>query len=520
MSEKNISNNDYPYAAELLNLTKSFGGSYANKDVNLQLKKGEIHALLGENGAGKSTLMNMLFGLVTPDYGEIKIDGRTVDIKSPKDANDMGIGMVHQHFMLIDIYSVIDNIILGDEPAKAGVLVRKEARKRVTELSEKYGLFVNPDALVSDITVGMQQRVEILKMLYRNNNVLIFDEPTAVLTPREIGELMKTMKKLSEEGHSILFITHHMDEIMQVADRCTILSKGRCVGTVNVKDTTKQELSKMMVGREVSLTMDKKPSDPGKVILEVKDLFTLPGKGHALEGVSFEIRSGEIVCIAGIDGNGQSELAEAVTGMMNIKSGNIILDGEDISNYSIKRRSRLGISHIPEDRLKHGIIPEYSVEKNLILQRYDEKQFTGKAGFLRKKAIREFTKELSEKFDIRFLNGPEDKIGTLSGGNQQKAVVARELEKEPKLLVAVQPVRGLDVGAVEKIHEHLVEQRDKGSGVLLISFELEEVLNVADRILVMFEGKISAELYPGKTDANELGFYMAGGKDDKEVSAV
>lgn len=500
-----------PYAVELLNITKTFGDEIANKDVSLKLRRGEIHALLGENGAGKSTLMNVLFGLIKPDSGEIYKDGKKVEIKSPNDANALGIGMVHQHFKLIGIYSALDNIILGDEPTRAGFLTKKEAREKIKRLSDRYQFDIDPNMIVDDCTVGMQQRIEILKMLYRDNDILIFDEPTAVLTPQEIDQFLEAMKTLSENGCSILFITHHLEEIMRVADRCTILSRGRVTGTVEIKDTTKEELSRLMVGRDVQLHAMKKEATPGETVLRAERICVFPTKGKALWDIDFAVREGEIVCIAGIDGNGQSELAGAITGMLPIKSGRLMLRDKEITKMPIRKRSRLGISHIPEDRLKHAMIAEYTVEDNMILWRYDEEEFSGKFGFLRRGNIRKFADKLIDEFDIRTLQGSSSVAGGLSGGNQQKMVVARELEKKPDLLVAVQPVRGLDVGAIEYIHNRLIAERDAGRAVLLISLELEEVLNVADRILVMFEGRIVAELDPKKTNAAELGMYMAGG---------
>ena len=508
------------YVIEMLNITKNFPGIKANDNVTLQLRKGEIHALLGENGAGKSTLMSVLFGLYQPDEGTIKKDGKIIKINSPNDANALNIGMVHQHFKLVECFTVLDNIILGVEPNKFGFLQKKEARKRVIELSEKYKLKVDPDALISDISVGMQQRVEILKMLYRDNDILIFDEPTAVLTPQEIDELMHIMRNFTKEGKSIIFITHKLNEIMAVADRCTVLRKGQGIGTVEVKDTTKEELSKMMVGRNVKFTVDKGDVIPGKVIFKVKNL-TVPSKIHknnAVKNVSFEVKKGEIVCIAGIDGNGQTELVSAITGLQKVTGGSIEFLGHDITKANIRNRSKLGMSHIPEDRHKHGLILDYSLEENLILQRYWEPKFQ-KAGFIKKKAVREYAIKLINKYDIRSGEGPVSIVRGMSGGNQQKAIVAREIDMNPELLVAVQPTRGLDVGAIEYIHKQLVEQRDKGKGVLLISLELDEVMNLADRILVIYEGEIVGELNPKKTTLSELGLYMAGANKNKGKEA-
>ncbi len=502
------------YAIEMLNITKRFPGIVANDNITLQLKKGEIHALLGENGAGKSTLMSVLFGLYQPEEGVIKKDGNVVEIKDPNDANALGIGMVHQHFKLVECFSVLDNIIMGVEPTKYGFLMKDEARKKVIALSEKYGLHVEPDALIEDITVGMQQRTEILKMLYRDNEILIFDEPTAVLTPQEIAELMDIMKNLAAEGKSILFISHKLAEIMAVADRCSVLRKGKYIGTVNTKDTNIEELSAMMVGRNVNFHVEKKPCKPGKPILEVKNM-TVASKIHknnAVKNVSLTVRSGEIVCIAGIDGNGQTEFVHGLTGLDPLVSGTIILEGKDITKSSIREKSILGMSHIPEDRHKHGLVLDYPLEDNLVLQTYFEPQFTSKAGFLKRDAIRKYAEKIIKEYDVRSGQGPITIARSMSGGNQQKAIVGREIEKDPELLIAVQPTRGLDVGAIEYIHKQLVKERDEGKGVLLVSLELDEVMDVSDRILVMYEGEIVGEFDPKKTTEEELGLYMAGAK--------
>ena len=505
------------FAIEMLNITKVFPGIIANDNITLQLKKGEIHALLGENGAGKSTLMSVLFGLYQPEEGIIKKDGVEVKINNPNDANDLGIGMVHQHFKLVECFTVLDNIILGVEPNKYGFLQKSEAREKVLELSEKYGLHVDPDAYIEDITVGMQQRTEILKMLYRDNEILIFDEPTAVLTPQEIDELMQIMKNLAAEGKSILFISHKLNEIKAVADRCTVLRKGKYIGTVNTKDATIEELSAMMVGRNVNFHVEKTPAQPGDVVLEVEGL-TVASKIHknnAVKNVSFKVRAGEIVCIAGIDGNGQTELVYGITGLEPVKSGTVKLNGVDITKASIRKRSVSGMSHIPEDRHKHGLVLDYSLEDNLILQTYFKRDFTNAAGFLRRNNIREYANRLIEMYDIRSGQGPVTKARSMSGGNQQKAIVAREIDKNPDLLVAVQPTRGLDVGAIEYIHKQLINHRDQGHACLLVSLELDEVMDVPDRILVMYEGEIVGELDPKKTTQEELGLYMAGAKRDE-----
>lgn len=508
---------EQPYAIEMLNITKRFPGIIANDNISLQLKKGEIHALLGENGAGKSTLMSVLFGLYQPEEGVIKKDGKEVKISNPNDANDLGIGMVHQHFKLVECFSVLDNIILGVEPNKLGFLKKAEAREKVMALSEKYGLAIDPDAIIEDITVGMQQRTEILKMLYRDNEILIFDEPTAVLTPQEIKELMQIMKNLAAEGKSILFISHKLAEIMEVADRCTVLRKGKYIGTVETANTTMAELSAMMVGRDVNFHVEKKEAHPGEVLLSVENM-TVASKVHknnAVKNVSLKVHAGEIVCIAGIDGNGQTEFVHGLTGLEPLVSGKIEMCGKDITHASIRERNVMGMSHIPEDRHKHGLVLDYTLENNLVLQRYFEPEFTNKAGFLKFKNIRANAERLIEQYDVRSGQGPVTVARSMSGGNQQKAIIAREIDKNPEVLVAVQPTRGLDVGAIEYIHKQLVAQRDAGKAVLLVSLELDEVMDVPDRILVMYEGEIVGEFDPKTTTQEELGLYMAGAKKDE-----
>ena len=526
------------YAIEMLHITKEFPGIKANDDVTIQLKKGEIHALLGENGAG----MSILFGLYQPDSGIIKKDGKEVKITDPNVATSLHIGMVHQHFKLVEVYSVLDNIILGDEPIREynfsaknkvlngflkgfsktmtflnkhifKVIDRKKAYEQVVKLSNQYGLFIEPNAKVQDITVGMQQRVEILKMLYRENDVLIFDEPTAVLTPQEISELMEIMKKLASEGKSILFITHKLNEIKEVADRCTVLRKGRCIGTVDVANVTKEELSEMMVGRKVQLIVDKTEAKPKDVVLKVENLVMIDKlhKTNAVNNVSFDVRKGEIVCIAGIDGNGQTDLVYGITGLEPIKSGKVYLNNVDITNLSIRKRNKVGLAHIPEDRHRHGLVLDYSLEQNLVLQNYFEDRFQ-KAGFIKFKNIRKYADDLIEKFDIRSGQGSITVARSMSGGNQQKAIVAREIDRNTDLLIAVQPTRGLDVGAIENIHSRLVELRDADKAVLLVSLELDEVMSLSDRILVMHKGEIVGEFNPKEVTAQELGLYMAGAK--------
>lgn len=538
------------YAIEMLHITKEFPGIKANDDVTIQLKKGEIHALLGENGAGKSTLMSILFGLYQPDSGIIKKDGKEVKITDPNVATSLHIGMVHQHFKLVEVYSVLDNIILGDEPIKEynfsaknkvlngflkgfskaitflnkhifKVIDRKKAYDQVVKLSNQYGLFIEPNAKVQDITVGMQQRVEILKMLYRENDVLIFDEPTAVLTPQEISELMEIMKKLASEGKSILFITHKLNEIKEVADRCTVLRKGKCIGTVDVASVTKEELSEMMVGRKVQLIVDKTEAKPKDVVLKVENLVMIDKihKTNAVNNVSFDVRKGEIVCIAGIDGNGQTDLVYGITGLEPVKSGKVYINNVDITNLSIRKRNKAGLAHIPEDRHRHGLVLDYSLEQNLVLQNYFEDRFQ-KAGFIKFKNIRKYADDLIEKFDIRSGQGSITVARSMSGGNQQKAIVAREIDRDTDLLIAVQPTRGLDVGAIENIHSRLVELRDADKAVLLVSLELDEVMSLSDRILVMHKGEIVGEFNPKEVTAQELGLYMAGAKKQNNINKV
>ncbi len=499
------------YVIEMLNITKEFPGIKANDNVTLQLRRGEIHALLGENGAGKSTLMSVLFGLYQPEEGKILKDGEEVKIRNPNDATALHIGMVHQHFKLVECFTVLDNIILGAEPCNGPVVNRALARQKVVDLSERYGLHIDPDAKIEDISVGMQQRVEILKMLYRDNEILIFDEPTAVLTPQEIDELMEIMRGFKAEGKSILFITHKLAEIKAVADRCSVLRKGKYIGTVEVANTTVEQMSQMMVGRDVQLVTQKCESVPGDVVLEVEGITVASRvhKNNAVKDVSFNVRRGEIVCLAGIEGNGQTEFVHALTGLVKPVSGQIHMLGQNITRTKIRNRSKMGMSHIPEDRHKHGLVLDYSLEQNLVLQRYWEPQFQA-CGFIKNGAVREYATRLIEQYDVRSGQGPITTARAMSGGNQQKAIVAREIDKDPELLVAVQPTRGLDVGAIEYIHAQLVAQRDAGKAVLLVSLELDEVMNLSDRILVMYEGEIVGEFDPKTTDVQTLGLYMAG----------
>lgn len=508
------------YIIEMLQITKKFPGIIANDHITIQLKKGEIHALLGENGAGKSTLMSVLFGLYQPEEGIIKVKGEEVKIKEPLDANALGIGMVHQHFKLVHNFTVLQNIVLGMETVKGGFLKMEDARKKVIELSERYRLFIDPDACISDITVGMQQRVEILKMLYRDNEIMIFDEPTAVLTPQEIDELMLIMKSLVEEGKSILFITHKLNEIKAAADRCSVLRRGKYIGTIDVSETTKEEMSEMMVGRKVNLIVEKEAAKPGDVMLRAEHISVeAKHEGHTkklVDDVSFQIRKGEIVCIAGIDGNGQTELVQAITGLDSMSQGKIWINGEDMTGRSIRYKNTHGLSHIPEDRHKHGLVLEYNLAYNLVLQQYFKSDFQH-GRFLRNDKIYEYAEKLIEEYDIRSGEGPYTVTRSMSGGNQQKAIVAREISKSPDILLAVQPTRGLDVGAIEYIHKELIKQRDGGAAILLVSLELDEVMNLSDRILVIFEGAIVAELDPKKVTVQELGLYMAGSKKEGDA---
>ena len=489
-------------------ITKRFGSVVANDRVWLDIYRGEILALLGENGSGKTTLMNMLSGIYFPDEGQILIDGEEVVIRSPRDAYRYGIGMIHQHFKLVDVFTAAENITLGlDEK-----LDLKATAARIRSICERYGFDLDPNQKIYDMSVSQKQTVEIVKALYRGADILILDEPTAVLTPQEIDELMATMKEFAREGKSILFISHKLNEIMAVADRVTVLRKGRCIGTVNTCDTNKQELSNMMVGRPVQLVIDKTPAHPGEEILHVEDLCVLSHlhKRNAVDHVSFNVRAGEIVCIAGIDGNGQTELIHGLTGLDKITGGSVTLCGETITHASIRRRGR-NMSHIPEDRHKHGLVLDFTLEQNMVLQRYKEPQFQH-GGFIRRDAVRAYADRLIEQFDVRSGQGAVTIARSMSGGNQQKAIIAREVDRDKPLIIAVQPTRGLDVGAIEYIHKQLVAQRDAGKAVLLVSLELDEVMSLSDRILVMYEGQIVGELDPKQTTVQELGLYMSGAK--------
>lgn len=493
------------------NIVKKFGNFTANDGINLTVHKGEIHAILGENGAGKSTLMNILYGLYTPTSGEIYVDGKKVNINNPKHAIELGIGMVHQHFMLVQPFTVTENIILGNEMVKGLTVDLKTARKKVLELSEKYGMQVDPDAKIEDISVGMQQRVEILKVLYRGVNTLILDEPTASLTPQEIKELIEIIEHLVKDGKSVILITHKLKEIKAAADYCTIIRQGKYIKTVKVSDVTEKELASMMVGRELEFKVDKKPLTPGEAVIEIKDLHARDYRGvEILKGLNLKVRRGEIVGLAGVDGNGQTELVEIITGLRKGDSGQVILMGEDVFNASPKTVFEKGISSIPADRHKHGLVLEYSVADNLILQNFEKEPFSRK-GILNRNAISEQAKELIKKFDIRPSDSENKPAATLSGGNQQKVIIAREVTNNKDLLIAVNPTRGLDVGAIEFVHKYIVEQRNKNKAVLLVSFELDEIMSLSDRIEVIYDGRIAGSVAGSEADENTLGLMMAGG---------
>ncbi len=498
------------YVVEMLNIRKEFPGIVANDNVTLQLRKGEIHALLGENGAGKSTLMGMLFGMYSPEAGVIKVNGKEVKISSPNVANDLGIGMVHQHFKLVENFTVTENIILGLEPKKFLSIDIKSAAKKIEELSKAYGLNVDPYAKIEDISVGMQQRVEILKMLYRNAEVLIFDEPTAVLTPQEIEDLIEIMRNLINEGKSIILITHKLKEIKAAADRCTVIRRGKYIGTVNVKETSEADMARMMVGRQVSFVVEKGEANVGETVLKIENISVKNNKKVlGLKNFNLEVRKGEIVGVAGVEGNGQSELVEAITGMRNIEEGKILFNGKDITKDSIRNRIDEGIAHIPEDRHKRGLILDYTLEDNLVLKAYKNEPFS-KNGLINRNKIEKYANEIIDTFDVRSGEGGKSIARSLSGGNQQKGIIGREIQSDPDLLIAVQPTRGLDVGSIEYIHKRLVEQRDSGKAVLLVSLELDEILNVSDRIAIVNNGELIGIVNASETDENEVGLMMAG----------
>ena len=497
------------YVIEMNNITKAFGTFKANDNINLKVKKGEIHALLGENGAGKSTLMNILSGLLEPTSGSININGKEEEISNPTVANKLGIGMVHQHFMLVDNFTVEENIILGSEPTKSGVIDKKKAFDDIMAVSDRYGFKINPKELVSNISVGMQQRVEILKTLYRGAEILIFDEPTAVLTPQEIDELIEIMHGLVNEGKSIVLITHKLDEIKAVADRCTVIRRGKSIDTVNVADVTQQELADLMVGRSVSFKTPKGPSYPKEPVLKINDLVVKENRGlDAVKGLSLDVHAGEVVGIAGIDGNGQSELLQAIAGMRKVESGSIEINGKDMTNKRPREITEHSFGHVPEDRHRFGLVLPMTLSENIALQTYYKAPLS-KNGLLNYKAINSHARKLIEEFDVRTPNELVP-ASALSGGNQQKAIIAREIDRNPELLMVAQPTRGLDVGAIEYIHKRLIEQRDSGKGVLVVSFELDEILNVSDRIAVMFDGNITGIVKASETNEQELGLLMAG----------
>lgn len=517
-----MSNIDYSTKViEMKGITKKFGDVVANDDIDLTIHKGEIHALLGENGAGKTTLMNILYGLYSPTEGEIYINGEKTKITNPKVAIQHGIGMVHQHFMLIDVFTVVENIILGIEPTvkkgnlDIGHLDIEKAIREVERISEKYGLYVDPNEKIQDISVGMQQRVEILKALYRGADILILDEPTAVLTPQEIEELMQIMEKLTSQGKSIILITHKLNEIKQVADFCTIIRRGKKVDTVKVSDVTEEMLAEMMVGRKVSFVVDKEDREKGDVVLDIDNIVVEDNrKLDAVKGLSLQLHKGEILGIAGVDGNGQGELIEGITGLRPIKLGKVKLNGEDITNKTPNTIIQRGISTIPEDRQRRGLVLDFTIAENFILENFYKEPFA-KRGRLQHEKISQYAKKLIDKFDVRPKN-EHQYARSLSGGNQQKVIIAREISNNPEVLIAAQPTRGLDVGAVEFVHKSLIEQRDKGKAVLLISFELDEVMNLSDRIAVIYDGKIVAVLDADKADEKKLGYLMAGGGVDNE----
>ena len=499
---------------EMREITKVFGEFVANDKINLELRKGEIHALLGENGAGKSTLMNMLAGLLEPTSGEIVVNGQVVKLDSPSKAASLGIGMVHQHFMLVEAFTVAENIILGSELTKNGVLDIARASREINELSERYGLAVDPSAKVADISVGAQQRVEILKTLYRGADILIFDEPTAVLTPSEIDELMAIMKNLVKEGKSIILITHKLDEIRAVSDRVTVIRRGKSIETVEIAGATNADLAEMMVGRSVSFKTEKQVPQPKEVVLSIKDLVVNENRGvPAVKNLSLDVRAGEIVGIAGIDGNGQSELIQAITGLRKIESGSVELKGQSIVGLHPRQITELSVGHVPEDRHRDGLVLEMMISENIALQTY-YKEPLSKKGILNYTNIIDYAKKLMQEFDVRAASEIVP-ASALSGGNQQKAIIAREIDRNPDLLIVSQPTRGLDVGAIEYIHKRLIQERDNGKAVLVVSFELDEILNVSDRIAVIHDGKIQGIVTPETTNKQELGVLMAGGELEK-----
>ena len=507
------------YAIEMKGITKTFPGVVANDNVDLQVAPQEVHALLGENGAGKSTLMSILFGAYNADSGTIKIDGKEVNIKDPNVATELGIGMVHQHFRLVHNYSVTENIVLGMEPRnKFGLLNIGAAEKRVAELSQRYGLQVDPKALIENITVGAQQRVEILKTLYRNANMIIFDEPTAVLTPQEIDELMEIIRRLKDEGKTVVLITHKLKEILAVADRCTVLRRGKYIGTVDVDSVTEQDLAEMMVGRAVQFEIEKSPAKVGETALSIQNLSVADHAGHMkVKNLSIDVHKGEIVGIAGVDGNGQSELLYGLCGLLPVAEGKILLDGKDITHTSIRHRVEAGLGHIPEDRQRHGLVSNFTISENCVLKDYYKAPYSNRYGLLDENQMLVNSDSLIEQFDIRAGQGSRTPAGSLSGGNQQKTIVAREINLSPHVLLVAQPTRGLDVGAIEYIRKRLLEERDKGRAILLVSFELDEIMNLCDRIATISQGQIVGIFNQGEVTEREIGMMMAGSKKDGEV---
>ncbi len=506
------------YAIEMIGISKAFPGILANDKINFSVRKNEVHALLGENGAGKSTLMSILFGSYTADEGTIRINGREENIKDPNVATALGIGMVHQHFKLVHNYSITENIVLGREPRnRFGFLDLKEAREKVKKLSERYGLKVDPDAKIEDVTVGQEQRVEILKTLYGDADIIILDEPTAVLTPQEIDELMDIIRLLKSEGKTVVLITHKLKEIKQVADRCTVLRRGQSIGTVETAEVSEKEMAEMMVGRAVNFSTEKTPARPGEVVLSLKEITIKDPFGVVrVDNLSLDIRAGEIMGIAGVDGNGQSELVHALNGMTPLSSGSITLDGKDITHINIRKRIQAGIGYVPEDRHKYGLVKDFSLSENVILKNYYQEPFSSRMGVMNSQAMDELTARLVEEFDVRAGAGVVTPAGSLSGGNQQKLIIAREIHLSPRVLIIAQPTRGLDVGAIEYIHRRIIEERDAGKAVLIVSFDLDEIMNLCDRIATISKGRIQDVSERENVTEQEIGLMMAGEKRSKE----